>query len=75
VYLVTWKNDFMFHAWLERQPEDSILIIAPRPPTCPSGRTFLWWLGDHFEESRASVSCSAVSSSRRDFFALGGTGR
>jgi hypothetical protein len=39
----------MFHAWLERQPDDPILIVAPRLPTCPSGRTFLWWLGDHFE--------------------------
>jgi hypothetical protein len=49
VYLATWKYDFMFHAWLERKPEDSIIVIAPRLPSCPSGRTFLWWLGGHFE--------------------------
>ena len=49
VYAATWRDDFAFFTWLEETPGEQHLITAVRRPTCPSGRSFVWWLGDHYE--------------------------
>jgi hypothetical protein len=44
----TWKEDYVLRLWYEQMPP-SLLFHPTTAPTCPSGRTFLWWLGDFFE--------------------------
>ena len=46
----TWKEDFDLHFWFE-EPVDSRLITAPRVPTCPGGRSFMWWIGEPLDLS------------------------
>ncbi len=49
VYAATWRDDFAFFTWLEDTPAEPHLISAARRPTCPSGRSFICWLGDQYE--------------------------
>ncbi len=44
----TWREDYELRLWYEQMPR-SLLIRPATLPTCPSGRTFLWWLGDYYE--------------------------
>jgi hypothetical protein len=47
-FFYTRNSDVVVRVWWSQQRDD--LILRPhRTPTCPSGRTFLWWLGDFFE--------------------------
>lgn len=41
----TDSEDFVWHYWYE-SPRDSLLIAKTRLPTCPGGRTFIWWIGE-----------------------------
>ncbi len=51
VQLATWREDLILFTWLEGQLRAVGTELATKCPSCPSGRTFLWWLGDHFEPS------------------------
>ncbi len=42
------EEDFVLRLWWEQRP-DRLSIRATHVPTCPSGRSFLWWLGDFTE--------------------------
>jgi hypothetical protein len=46
----TYKEDCDLRYWFEERKE-SLLISAPRVPTCPGGRSFIWWIGEPFELS------------------------
>jgi hypothetical protein len=48
VRFYTWKKDFELRLWWEQLGSDLILRHT-RSPSCPSGRSFLWWLGDFCE--------------------------
>ena len=48
VFFYTWKTDFELRLWWE-QARNDLILRRSRCPTCPSGRSFLWWLGDFFE--------------------------
>ena len=52
IYAATWQEDFAFFSWLEETRVAPQLIAGTRRPTTLSGRTFNWWLGDHFEPSQ-----------------------
>ncbi|MBX3424089.1 MAG: ATP-binding protein [Pirellulales bacterium] len=47
----TWKEDYDLHYWFE-EAEDSFLITVPKVPTCPGGRSFVWWIGEPLEIDR-----------------------
>ena len=48
VFFYTWNKDFELRLWWEQAGND--LILRPSHcPSCPSGRSFLWWLGDFFQ--------------------------
>lgn len=65
VFFYTWKKDFELRLWWEQVGEDLILRRS-RGRTCPSGRSFLWWLGDFFEpQSREFVSGLFVGGRQR----------
>ena len=49
VYGATWQEDFALYRWMEQTPHEPDILLPPRAPTVPSGRTFNWWLGDRFE--------------------------
>ena len=51
VYGAHWQEDFALFQWMEQLPRDPDILLPSRRPTIPSGRTFNWWLGDHFEPS------------------------
>lgn len=44
----TRKEDCVLNYWFEDLNE-SLLITAPHVPTCPGGRSFIWWIGEPFE--------------------------
>lgn len=44
----SYKEDFDLHYWIE-ESEDTLLISAPKVPTCPGGRSFIWWIGEPVE--------------------------
>lgn len=48
VFHCSHEEDFVFRLWWE-QKSDRLSIRATHVPTCPSGRSFLWWLGDFTE--------------------------
>lgn len=48
VFHCSHEDDFVFRLWWEQKPAH-LSIRATHVPTCPSGRSFLWWLGDFTE--------------------------
>jgi|GEM_PF-5949124 len=60
----TWRADFDLHFWLE-ESEDSLLISAPRLPTCPGGRSFTWWIGEPLNLGNRFVSGRFVGGHQR----------
>jgi hypothetical protein len=44
----TWREDFCLSYWFE-SIDDSLLIKPPHLPTCPGGRSFIWWIGEPVE--------------------------
>lgn len=49
----TSQKDFLHYIWWEKSPDDLFLRPIIRP-TCPSARTFLWWLGRFFQPNHQS---------------------
>lgn len=60
----TWKEDFDLHFWFE-EAEHPLLISAPAVPTCPSGRSFMWWIGEPLDLSSRFVSGRFVGGHQR----------
>lgn len=48
VFHCTHQEDFVLRLWWE-QWIDRLVIRATHVPTCPSARSFVWWLGDFTE--------------------------
>ncbi|QDV14649.1 hypothetical protein CA51_45570 [Rosistilla oblonga] len=60
----TWKEDFDVHFWFE-EAGDTLLISAPRIPKCPSGRSFIWWIGEPLDLRSRFVSGRFVGGHQR----------
>ena len=60
----TSRDDFDVHLWFE-EAEETLLISAPRIPKCPSGRSFMWWIGEPLDLSSRFVSGRFVGGHHR----------
>jgi hypothetical protein len=48
VFFCSRRHDYILELWYEER-SPSLLLTQGDYPSCPSGRTFLWYLGDFFE--------------------------
>jgi hypothetical protein len=55
VQFCTRRCDYVLHLWYE-QRSASLLLSLGDHPSCPSGRTFLWYIGDFFEPAVRGTS-------------------
>ena len=55
----TWREDFELFLWWEHTEDNDLHIVPRRSPSTLSGRTFVWWLGDFWENSSRDRAVSA----------------
>jgi hypothetical protein len=65
VFDCDWKRDYALYLWHEQCLSGGLLTRGDRP-SCPSGRTFLWWMNDFFEPPTPGTGFAS------GFFAGGG---